>query len=62
MATYIVWVGENEGNIVKADGIIVTKDDTVLFYVFPDGKIIKTYSLKEFTKYNPDWKLPENSK
>ena len=57
MATYIVWVGENEGNIIKAD-LIVSTLDTVLFYL--NGKEIKSYDRKEFIKNNPDWVEVEN--
>ena len=60
MANYLVWSDTNEGDLIKADKVIV-KDNLVLFVVYPDGKVVKIYSLEEFMKYNPEWKLLENT-
>jgi hypothetical protein len=60
MANYLVWTGNNLGEFIKADKLIVT-DGVVLFLVYPDGRVVKTYSLLEFSRHNPDWKLLENT-
>ena len=58
MNKYTVWTGEGTGEFVVAD-LIVSFLDTVSFYLM--GQEVKTYNRKSFLKYNPDWKLLENT-
>lgn len=58
MNKFTVWTSKGTGDFIPANEAIVV-GDTVSFRV--DGREVKRYDKKEFFKYNPQWKLLENT-
>lgn len=55
---YTVWTESGAGEFIKATSVIVI-GNTVSFFLHE--REVKSYHINEFLKYNPDWKLLENT-